>query len=180
MRKMIEIVSLSACRSVSRKKEGEKCPSQKVVQKTEIFVIFQFADQLCLATNIEVYMANHQHDANASALWRYFQDVISWIKATFPYYRKEMKGIGWGALYNKYKDVVYNTKELEMKLLELIDDEEVQSGKGIYLYILTEEKKHLNLRQFDDKTKRRVYERQKGICLKCNSSLNMTKWKEIM
>ena len=50
---------------------------------------------------------------------------------------------------------------------ELIEDDEVQSVKGIYTYILTGEEKYLNLRQFDDKTKRKVYEKQKGICVKC-------------
>src|SRR5947209_10454453 len=29
---------------------------------------------------IEDYMSIHQHDPNASALWRYFQDVITWVK----------------------------------------------------------------------------------------------------
>ena len=116
---------------------------------------------------IENYMSVHQHDANASALWRYFQDLISWVKSTFIVYRKEMKGIEWGPLYNKYKDVVYDTKKLENKILNLIDDDEVQSTKGIYPYILTGEEKHLNLRQFDDKTKRKAYEKQKGICLRC-------------
>lgn len=32
---------------------------------------------------IEGYMGIHQNDPNASALWRYFKDVISWIEATF-------------------------------------------------------------------------------------------------
>ena len=117
--------------------------------------------------NIEIYMANHQKDANASKLWRYFQDVITWVQATFPNYRKEMKGIEWGSLYNKYKDVDYNASELEIKILELIDNDEVQSTKGIYLFILTGQEKHLNLRQFDDKTKRKVYEKQNGICKIC-------------
>jgi hypothetical protein len=117
--------------------------------------------------NIEIYMANHQHDANASALWRYFQDVISWVKATFPKYRREMKGIDWGRLYNKYKDNIYDTKYLEEQILKLIDDDEIQSVKGIYTYLLTGEEKHLNLRQFDEKIKRKVFERQKGICPKC-------------
>ncbi|MCK5537802.1 MAG: DUF262 domain-containing protein, partial [Bacteroidales bacterium] len=46
--------------------------------------------------NIETYMSKHQHDPNASALWRYFQDVISWVEATFPNKRKKfMKGIDW-------------------------------------------------------------------------------------
>src|SRR3989304_1105577 len=52
-------------------------------------------------------------------------------------YRKEMKGVEWGRLYNKYKDVAYDAKEIEEKTLKLIDDDEVQSLKGIYEYILT-------------------------------------------
>jgi len=43
--------------------------------------------------DIEAYMATHQHDKNANPLWLYFQAVISWVKATFSKYRKEMKGI---------------------------------------------------------------------------------------
>ena len=123
--------------------------------------------------NIEIYMANHQHDANASKLWRYFQDVISWVQSTFTVYRKEMKGIDWGLLYNKYKDVDYDTTELEKKVLELIDNDEVQSVKGIYLYILTGLEKHLNLRQFDEKTKRKVYEKQSGICKICDNKFEI-------
>lgn len=124
--------------------------------------------------NIEVYMSNHQHDPNASALWRYFQDVISWTKTTFTVYRKEMKGVEWGLLYNKYKDIVFDTHKLEQQILKLIDDDEVQSVKGIYTYMLTGDEKHLNLRQFDDKTKRKVYERQKGICVKCNKQFDIS------
>ena len=51
---------------------------------------------------IEEYMSEHQHDANAVELWHYFQSVIDWVKATFPKYRKEMKGVDWGALYNEF------------------------------------------------------------------------------
>ena len=85
-------------------------------------------------------------------------------------YRKEMKGVEWGRLYNKYKDVAYDAKEIEGKTLKLIDDDEVQSLKGIYEYILTGEEKHLNLRQFDDKTKRKVFEKQKGKCVWCKKT----------
>lgn len=126
-------------------------------------------DKVCKTekNRIECYMSKHQHDPNAGALWRYFQDVISWVKATFPIYRKEMKGIEWGILYNKYKDNVYDTKKIEKQILILIDDDDVQNTKGIYTYILTGEDKHLNLRQFDEKIKRKVYEKQKGTCIKC-------------
>ena len=50
--------------------------------------------------NIEEYMSIHQHDPNANELWIYFQNVINWVMLTFPKYRKEMKGIDWGKLYD--------------------------------------------------------------------------------
>lgn len=49
---------------------------------------------------IEDYMAKHQHDTNCNEIWLYFQSVVNWIKATFPTYRNEMKGLEWGA-YNQ-------------------------------------------------------------------------------
>ena len=115
-------------------------------------------------------MAKHQHDKNAEELWQYFQNVIAWVRKTFTKYRKEMKGVEWGSLYNKYKNVTYDSREIEEKTLKLIDDDEVQSLKGIYEYILTGEEKHLNLRQFDDKIKRKVYEKQKGKCVWCKKT----------
>jgi len=123
--------------------------------------------------NIEGYMAKHQHDPNANVLWRYFQDVITWVKGTFTTYRKEMKGIEWGILYNTYKGELYDAKKLEKKIQALINDDEVQSHKGIYIYLLTGEERNLNLRQFDDRIKRRVFERQKGICPKCKKKYEL-------
>jgi hypothetical protein len=135
---------------------------------------------------IEDYMAKHQHDENAEELWQYFQDVVAWVHKTFTKYRKDMKGVEWGRLYNKYKDVAYDAKDIEEKTLKLIDDDEVQSLKGIYEFILTSEEKHLNLRQFDDKTKRKVFEKQKGKCIWCKKTFefeemeadHMTPWHE--
>lgn len=48
-----------------------------------------------------------------------------------------------------------------------MEDEEVESKKGIYPYLLTGEEKHLNLRTFPDKIKRETYEKQAGICPQC-------------
>ena len=49
---------------------------------------------------IEAYMAKHQDDQNANPLWQYFQSVITWVKMTFPKYRREIKGVAWGEIYN--------------------------------------------------------------------------------
>ena len=40
----------------------------------------------------EGYLATHQHDPNANELWLHFQNVVNWVRATFPKHRKEMKG----------------------------------------------------------------------------------------
>lgn len=118
--------------------------------------------------NIEVYMSKHQHDPNASALWRYFQDVISWVDATFTVKRKKfMKGIGWGFLYNKYNEVVYDTKAIEEETAKLIADDDVEKKSGIYAYILTRDERLLGIRTFSDSVKQKVYEKQKGNCIIC-------------
>jgi hypothetical protein len=120
---------------------------------------------------IEEYMARHQHDPNASEIWVYFQSVIDWVKRIFPHYRKDMKGIEWGILYNKHKDCKYDPIALEKHIIELIDDDEVGNKKGIYKFLLSGETDYssLNLRTFDEKIIRKVYEKQKGICPACNS-----------
>ncbi len=119
---------------------------------------------------IEKYMADHQKDNNANELWLYFSKVIEWIQTIFPKYRKEMKGLPWGVLYNKYYEQSIrelNPEEVERRVSELMADDEVESKKGIYEYILDGNEKHLNIRQFDKTTRRTVYEKQKGICPHC-------------
>ncbi len=123
--------------------------------------------------NITGYMAEHQHDKDADELWKYFQEVIAWVRKTFIVYRKEMKGIDWGLLYNKYKKEKLDPEEIENQILELIEDDDVQSVSGIYEYILTGNEKYLNLRAFDDKIKRKIYEKQKGICSWCKKKFEI-------
>jgi hypothetical protein len=122
---------------------------------------------------VEDYMSKHQQDPNALALWTYFQTVITWVKGTFPKYRKEMKSIDWGLLHNKYKDVVYDTDKLESQVVALMTDEDVTKKPGIYPYVLTGEEKHLNIRAFSDNQKREAYERQKGTCIKCGKHFEL-------
>ena len=123
--------------------------------------------------NIKEYMSKNQHEPNANELWLYFQSVISWIKATFPKYRKEMKGLKWGFFYNDYKDQKFDSKKLEEQITELMIDEDVQNKKGIYSYVLTGKEKYLNIRAFSDKQKREAYERQKGICVECKQHFEL-------
>jgi hypothetical protein len=123
--------------------------------------------------NIKDYMAKNQHEPNATELWLYFQSVINWVKANFSKYRREMKGIKWGFLYNEFKDQKFDSKKLEEQIAILMEDEDVGNKKGIYSYVLTGKEKHLNIRAFNDKQKREAYERQKGICVECKEHFEL-------
>jgi len=122
---------------------------------------------------IEQYMQKHQHDPNAGELWQYFQAVIDWVNRIFPNQKsnrvKLMKGLEWGKFYNKHKGDNLNSQDLEKRIVELIDDDEVQNQKGIYEYLLTGDERALSLREFDEKTKVKKYEEQKGICVAKNA-----------
>lgn len=119
--------------------------------------------------NIEYYMSKKQHEPHATELWLYFQEVINWVKAVFPKYRKEIKGIEWGFLYNEFGNESHNPTKLEEEVARLMEDEDVGSKKGIYTYVLTRKEKHLNIRAFSPNQKRESYEKQKGICPVCNN-----------
>lgn len=123
---------------------------------------------------IDNYMSEHQHDKNATPLWQYFQRVIGWVKATFPKYRKEMKGVDWGSLYNVFKDKSLDTDKLEKQISELMMDEDVERKSGIYPYVLDKDERHLNIRAFSDNMKREAYEKQKGICIKCKKHFELS------
>lgn len=117
--------------------------------------------------DIEGYMGRFQHKPNAIEIWLYFQGVVTWIKATFPVYRREMKGVEWGPLYDEYKDHELDPKKLDAKIRELMEDEDVTRKKGIYAYVLNGKEHFLNIRSFTERQKREAYERQSGNCAFC-------------
>lgn len=123
---------------------------------------------------IEEYMAKNQDKANANELWLYFSSVINWVKIIFPNFRKEMKWVDFGTLYNKFKDKEFDSNKLEIEISELMQDEDVTKKSGIYEYILTRKEKFLNIRAFTDKQKREVYEKQAGICSHCKKHFELS------
>ncbi|KGG14709.1 MULTISPECIES: DUF262 domain-containing protein [unclassified Prochlorococcus] len=117
--------------------------------------------------NIEYFMACNQKNKSAEELWIYFQKIIDWLRKTFPVYRKEMKGIEWGELFNSFSEQQLSADKLEEEILDLMQDEDVTNKKGIYYYVLKRKEKFLNIRSFTQKQKREAYERQSGHCKYC-------------
>lgn len=118
--------------------------------------------------SIEQYMAEHQHDTDADQLWQYFQDVIHWVEKLFGRkYKKEMKAVDWGILYNQYYDTTLTATSIAQEVSKLMADSDVQKKSGIFHYVFDHDEHHLGIRAFDDNTKREVYEKQNGICTIC-------------
>ena len=113
-------------------------------------------------------MAKHANEQTAQALWSYFRSVIDWVQSLFPKYRKEMRGIEWGLLYNEHHGRTdLDPKALEAETSRLMADDDVTSKKGVYEYLLTGNERKLSIRAFDKRDARAAYERQGGICPLC-------------
>lgn len=122
--------------------------------------------------NIKQYMADHQNDENADALWQHFRGVIEWVQNTFSVYYKEMKGLNWGQLYVKYHMLNYDALEISKHVQDLYDDPFVMNKKGIFEYVLggLVDDNLLEVRVFDDRTKKNVYATQSKVAKEKNVS----------
>lgn len=111
------------------------------------------------------YMSQHRHDDNINELKTYFNTVIDWTSGVFTDVEGEMKGLNWGKLYETYHKNAYNPSEVAEKVKKLYGDPYVKDRKGIFEYILGGEqnKKLLNVRVFDEATKRAVYAEQTAL-----------------
>ena len=121
---------------------------------------------------IEQYMSLHRNDDNITELKTYFDTVIDWIDATFKEVVSEMRGLEWGRLYETYHANGYNADKLWERVTALLADDFVTNNKGIFEYVLGGEsdKSLLNIRIFDDRTKRAVYTKQTSLAEKNGTS----------
>ena len=112
--------------------------------------------------DIDRYMAAHRKYADISELKNHFDTVIDWIDSIFEYTGNEVCGLEWGRLYREYHTNAYSKDEVTERVDDLLGDPQVTNKKGIFEYILGGEtnKVLLNVRVFDEKTKRAVYQRQ--------------------
>lgn len=106
---------------------------------------------------VDNYLATHRHDDSIEELEYYFRSVIDWISKTFDFEpEKDMCGLKWGELYEKYHNTPYSTAHVKKRVMALRSDEYVDDKKNIYEYILGGEKdtKLLNIRLFEESTKK--------------------------
>lgn len=113
---------------------------------------------------IDGYMSKHRRDPGIAELKLHFTAVIDWASSVFENVEKEMCGLEWGRLYREHKDKPYDPAAVSAKVQELYADPYVKSRKGIFEFILRgccdEDLNLLDVRIFDEATKKRVYARQ--------------------
>ena len=112
--------------------------------------------------NIDGYMSRHRYNSDISELKIYFNAVIDWASSVFSCVEKEMCGLEWGRLYETYHTTAYDPATVAAKVSELYADPYVKNRRGIFEYILggCRDSKLLDVRVFDEATKRTVYARQ--------------------
>lgn len=112
--------------------------------------------------DIDAYMSLHRHDCSIGELESYFRSVIDWVTATFTMVERDMCGLEWGRLYETYHTNPYSIDHITERVKELQADESVRSPRNIYEYVLGGEtdKKLLDIRIFEESTKRAAYKRQ--------------------
>lgn len=122
--------------------------------------------------NIGEYLSKHRYDQEISEVKEYFNAVIDWVSTIFTDVYDEMNRVDWGPLYEKYHSKSYDPEMLSKRVSELYTDTQVTDAKGIWEFLLggETESKLLNIRVFDETTKRASYAAQTASAQKTGVS----------
>jgi len=108
------------------------------------------------------YMARHRNDTNISEVETYFISVLDWVAGVFPTAENEMRGLEWGRLYETYHSKAFDPAVTAREIRALYSDPFVKNRKGIFEFVLggKVDTKLIDIRVFDESTKRAQYEKQ--------------------
>jgi len=112
--------------------------------------------------NVGAYMSEHRSDTQITELKNYFNSVIDWVSVTFKDVEDEMCGLEWGRLYEEYHHKPYDPAQVSEEVQKLYTDSCIKRKRGIFEFVLggSQDTKLLEVRVFDDATKKIVYGEQ--------------------
>ena len=112
--------------------------------------------------NVGDYMSRHRTAQNIAEVKTYFNSVLDWVSGVFTGVESDMRGLDWGTLYETYHKQPYDPAAVSQKVQKLYGDPFVKKRGGIFEYILggSRDTKLLEVRVFDEVTKRAVYKKQ--------------------
>lgn len=112
--------------------------------------------------NVEAYMSEHRRDNGIDGVRHHFNSVIDWVSTVFIDVEPEMRGLAWGRLYTAYHSKPYNPENVKENVQKLYADYRVKNRRGVFEFILggALDTKLLEVRVFDETTKRTAYSKQ--------------------
>jgi len=112
--------------------------------------------------SIDNYMSKHRNESDITELKTHFNTIIDWISSVFTDVESEMKGLEWDRLYEIFHDQSYDSVQVSKKVRELLGTYEVKDRRGVFEFILggSKDTRLLNIRVFDEPTKKVVYAKQ--------------------
>lgn len=112
--------------------------------------------------NIGEYLSRHRYDNSIDEVKNYFQEVINWISSLFVDVESEMRGLDWGRLYEAFHSKSFDQEVLTKQVRKLYGDGSVKNRSGIWEYVLggSQDSKLLEVRVFDEPTKKSAYSKQ--------------------
>ena len=127
--------------------------------------------------SIDDFMQINKSKPNALELWRYYEDVMEWVKAAFPTYRADMKKVEWGILYNKYHSNTPADADARVKSILAMKDDDggavVQNLKDVYEAVLSGDMNILHQRAFKKADMECKWNEQKHICPYCHGEFDL-------
>ncbi|MDP1705894.1 MAG: HNH endonuclease signature motif containing protein, partial [Sulfurimicrobium sp.] len=108
------------------------------------------------------YMSSHRTKDNITELKNHFNSVIDWVSSVFIDVEKEMQGLEWGRLYEQHHSKSFDPAKVSDEVKRLYGDPYIKNRRGVFEYILdgSQDSKLLDVRVFDDATKKSVYTKQ--------------------
>lgn len=108
------------------------------------------------------YMSQHRNDTGIKELKTYFNTVIDWVSGVFSDVESEMRGLEWGRLYEEHHAKSYDPAKVPVDVQKLYADPYIKKRAGVFEYILggKQDTKLLDVRVFDDATKKAAYKQQ--------------------
>lgn len=106
-------------------------------------------------------MSKHRQETSISELESYFNSVIGWVSGLFEM-TDNMAGLEWGRLYEEYHTKPYDRARLNARANKLLGDNSIRKPANVYEYLLggEEHPELLQIRIFEDNTKKVAYQRQ--------------------
>lgn len=122
--------------------------------------------------NIDNYMSRHRNSNNIDEVKTYFNTVIDWASAVFNEIYPEMRGLEWGRLYENFHNQPFNPVKVSEQVKGLYGDSYVKRRRGIWEFVLGNmlDTKLLEVRVFDEPTKKSQYEKQTRIASESDHS----------